>query len=74
MFNLGDKVKIDFHKLKVDEDVLKNIKEWDESKNGIHEITNIFYKFKYRKHEKLRIELDGEFVFYENELILVEVL
>lgn len=73
MFNLGDRVKIDFDKLKVNKDVLKPIQEWDKCKNNVHVITNIFYKFKYRKHEKLRIELDGDFVFYENELILVGV-
>jgi hypothetical protein len=69
MFNKGDKVKINFNKLKAVGKYYDEIVKFDEEREGNHIITNIYYKSKYFPTEHVRIELDEAFVFYEEELI-----
>ena len=45
MFEIGDKVKIDFESKsinKIDDNTLADIKKWDKENYGIHKITDIF--------------------------------
>lgn len=74
MINKGDIVKIDFDVLDFPEDILDPILEFDKFYNGIHKVSNIYEKGLYNKDKKpiRRIELDGLFVFYEEELIFIK--
>jgi hypothetical protein len=70
----GNIVKINFSILQnkiTNKYVLKNIKDFDEEYNNKHTVTQIYKKNPYTKEIINRIELDKQFVFYEDELIKI---
>jgi hypothetical protein len=71
MFEIGDKVKIDFESKsinKIDDNTLADIKKWDKEHNGIHKITDICTSGLWTDHEKKRYELDSYYMFFSNEI------
>lgn len=68
----GSYVKLNLLKLKekVDSNTLVNILEFDDKHKNIHKITKVYSKNLYTKDRTYRYELDNEYVFYKDELIL----
>lgn len=53
----------------LDDNVIKDIEKWDKECNGRHLVTNIHKNKMWTKEEIIKYELDGQYVFFENELI-----
>lgn len=71
MFKIGDEVKIDFELKsvnKINDNALADIKKWDKKCKSIHKITNIFTSGLWTEKEVQRVELDGVYVFFVNEI------
>jgi hypothetical protein len=71
MLKINDKVKINFKNLHLEKNILLPIYKFDMEYNGVHTISNVYYKNKFTDKEIIRYELDKEYVFYINELIKI---
>lgn len=75
MIEKGSLVKINFANCdsSLPKSTKQNLYKFDNKYNSVHKVTNIYIKNLYAgKQEIKRIELDGEYVFYEKELILLD--
>lgn len=71
MFKIGDTVKINFEAssmIKLDKEVLINIKKWDKQFYGVHKITDECTSGLWTDHATKRYELDNNYMFFTDEI------